>query len=258
MSTWTYQPGYQNIFLMLGVLRALIWVTLYQALGTTNLHSLKLSLSIPSSITFLLPNTAGENNDEDVKESNETGGDTHKVDVVADKLFDHVGAADLEHILLLLCTVLDFSSHAAGVRDVCAPVGGVLDAAALKIVLDVVPCGGDLFMIDLAVVGHGLLHGDAEVSTEEVGSESSANLSDEDEDDDKRIGVDQAFVFTEGATAAKEGDDKDEGANDDEENGGVDVAICEELIESFIDKLYIGSKPNECKPGQSDEQIENE
>jgi len=209
-----------------------------------NLHSLKLSLSIPSPVTFLLSNTACEHNNEDVKESNETGGGAHEVDVIADELLDHVSAADIEHILRILGAVENISSAAAGVGDLLAPVGGILDSAAMELLLHVVPGGGDLLVIDLAVVGHRVLHGDAEISTEKVGSDTGANLCDEDEDDDESVGVDHAFILTHGAAAAEESDHEDDDADDDEENWGVDEAICKKFIEGIVLDLNIGSKPN--------------
>lgn len=224
----------------------------------THSNSLKLSSSIPSNkFTFLFPDTASENYNDDVEESNENGGNTNKVDVGVEKFLHFVSAPQVEQFFPFL-HASSFLLLAAGLWNVLRPVGGVSDATALKVLLDVVPGGGDVLVVLLAVVLHGVHHGLADVGAEEVGGDSSADFGDEDHDNDDGVRVDHAFVLAQCAAAPEESDDKDDDSDNDKDNWSVDQAIREEFGEIFLNDLKVGSEPNKGEAGESDEEVEDE
>jgi len=142
------------------------------------------------------------------------------------------------------------------------PLRSVVDPTTLQLPLDQVPGGGDSLVVVLTIVLHAHLHflidPGLQVVLEDIGSNAGCDLSHQHDEEEDSVGVDHAFVLLYGATAAKERDEEDHNANDNEENRRVGVLVAEEVeILRGLD-LDVGAESDEGQTRDDEDKVEYE
>ena len=108
---------------------------------------------------------------------------------------------------------MDDLSSGGGLVVSDLPIFVVSDSAALDILLDKVPGGGEgliAVVVELQSLIHVLLNLVVEVSLESEGGDASTNLGNEDTEEEESIHVHHALVLCAGSAASEEADDEDD------------------------------------------------
>jgi len=128
--------------------------------------------------------------------------------------------------------------------------------------LNQVPGLGDSLMSLRVVVLHAKPHvlGDLhlEVALEDEGSDSGANLGDEDNGKEEGVGLEHAIILAPGAAAPEESDEEDHQSNNNDEDGGIDIAGPNKVEIVLSLDLDIGAETYEGQASHGEHKVEEE
>merc|ERR1719474_2318330 len=180
-------------------------------------HIVSKNLDILRSITHPLSKATSKEDNGQLDASNTQGHRSNDGNIVNELGLEETVTSNLEFLRVSLTTSFLLAAGTAAVWSLLGsehvgpcvgPVGAVLNATAVQLILHNVPSSGDPVEVGFLVVLHALVHVlhhlGVQITLQHVGSDSSTDLSDEDNSEEEGVGVDQALALPPSATAAQE------------------------------------------------------
>jgi len=216
-------------------------------------------------------NTAGHADSHEQKDDDSnsyTGGGSR---ITKDELFKRDEASSLVDIVSCsssFSTVI-FEDFAASIGNVllsfvesgCSfPILVAVDTAALEVALHDVPSFGHSLVVWFIVIFQAVLHcvGDnfLGLAPEDVDCDGDSDQRQQNQGQHRSVGVHHTWVFRASSATAKEGNDEHEGANDNQNDGGVEIGVAEKVqILCHVD-LDISTNANEGHTRQEKDEVE--
>merc|ERR1719209_1345706 len=234
-------------------------------------HIVSKNLDILRSITHPLSKATSKEDNGQLDASNTQGHRSNDGNIVNELGLEETVTSNLKLLRISLSTSILLAADTAAVwgllgsehvRPRVGPVGAVLNTTAVQLLLHNVPSSGDPVEVGLLVVLHALVHVlhhlGVQITLQHVGSDSSTDLSDEDNSEEESVGVDQALALLPGATAAQEGHQEDHTTDDHQEDWSVHIALAQEVQEVLGCNLGPGTKSDEDTSSEDEEDVEED